>query len=384
MLEGWKETLKTQIETVVNVRKRPFEKYKDAPMLVNTVSTVSILPQGYRLPLQTITNALGPCCQFEPSQFAAAIIKDINSTSDATALVFSSGKLVLTATTTRLHTMYMAHVFRLKIEHIECVMKDEKTNQLHMDTFSGRTVFENLKAHNMVGHGDLGVRVDLRSLRNANPDSVKWLPDGFPAAKCCVWLTEDNMCHCGPQVSLDPDVLQVVPKLLRKRCACTIKCLVFPTGRVVMTGGRSMKDINSVFYRMKALAPHFAVGNMIDIFVPRDSASSSSNKKKDVVALTQDESVALLLQVIYDFKPKRIKKKAVNSSNILLTFAEHGRLSNLRDTLLMLQTEEGDEIESVNEAITKLTTMERTIEQTNNLNYLKQYLEQHNNVVSGL
>lgn len=402
MKEGWKIVLEEQVKNVVNTRKKPFEKFKDAPMLVNTVSTVSILSPGYKLPLHAIAAALGPCCQFEPTQFAAAIIKTTNSTSDATALVFSSGKLVLTATTTHMHTMYMAHVFRLMIEHVVCVMKDEKTGEIVMDKFAGKTVFENLRAHNMVGHGDLGVQVDLRALKNANPDSVKWLPDSFPAAKCCVWLTEDNMCHCNSSSSYsstttinsmnpasttpaglfqeeDPDVLRIVPKLLRKRCACTIKCLVFPTNRVVMTGGRNMGDINSVFYRMKALAPHFEVGAAMDILVPRDSASSSSSslkkKRKETQVVSQEDSVNILLDSIYGFKPRRIKKKQANSSNILLTFAEYGRVSNVKDTVLLLQTEHGDELEGVKEAIAKLSSIERTPEQTNNLEYLRKYIE---------
>lgn len=384
----WRDVLKNEIENVECVAKKTLPpQWRDAPMLVNTVSTVSILSPGYKLPLHTIAAALGPCCQFEPAQFAAAIIKQINSTSDATALVFSSGKMVLTATTTHLHTLYMAHVFRLKIEHIQCVMnigtkeEEEKEGEgdLVMSSFSGRTVFENLKAHNMVGHGDLGVKVDLRALRNANPDSVKWIPDSFPAAKCCVWLTDDNMCHCNQfkqhnsAASLeDPDVLKIVPKLLRKRCACTIKCLVFPTGRVVMTGGRNMSDINSVFYRMKALAPHFEVGTTIDILVPKDY---QVKKKKDDVVISEDVAVDFLLESIYAFKPKRIKRRAVNSANVLLTFAEYGRLSNVKETLSILQTEEGDEMEYVEETISKLSSLERTPEQTRILDFLKEYMK---------
>jgi TATA-box binding protein (TBP) (component of TFIID and TFIIIB) len=252
---------------------------------------------------------------------------------------------------------------------------------LVMCNFSGRTVFENLKAHNMVGHGDLGVKVDLRALRNANPDSVKWIPDSFPAAKCCVWLTDDNMCHCNQfkqttaaaAASLeDPDVLKIVPKLLRKRCACTIKCLVFPTGRVVMTGGRNMSDINSVFYRMKALAPHFEVGTTIDILVPKDY---QVKKKKDDVVISGDAAVDFLLESIYTFKPKRIKRRAVNNANVLLTFAEYGRLSNVKETLSILQTEGGDELEYVEEAVSKLSSLERTPEQTIILDFLKSYIK---------
>lgn len=367
MKEGWEDVLREQAKGVIPIRKRPFKRHKDAPMIVNTVSTVAILPKGYKLPLQAIANALGGCSQFEPSQFAADIIKLKTSTSDATILVFSSGKLVLTATTTEMHTKYMAHIYRLLIEKVECVMMDEVSKNIEIGTLAGKTVFENLQTHNMVGHGYLGVKVNLRALRNANPDSVKWLPEGFPAAKCCAWLTDDNMCHCHVGGE-DPDVLKVVPKLLRKRCACTIKCLVFPTGRVVMTGGRNLQDINDVFYRMKRLAPHFEEGKSIDIFVVPKEKEYREQRPRNT--LSQDEAIALLLESVHSFKPKKIKTKQIHTSNILLTFVEFGRLSNVKDTIDFMPEGGGGE-EDIEEAIEKLSNMERTAEQTIILDYLK-------------
>jgi TATA-box binding protein (TBP) (component of TFIID and TFIIIB) len=365
-MEGWEEALQKVKKDIIPIKKRPFP-YKDAPMIVNMVSTISILPQGYKLPLQAIATMLGACSQFEPTQFAANIIKLTTSTSDVTVLIFSSGKLVLTATVTEMQTQYMAHIFRLLIEKVECCLLNEQ-GKVEIGTLAGRTVFNNALTHNMVGHGDLGVRIDLRALRNANPDSVKWLPDGFPAAKCCVWLTEDNQCHCYVKDE-DEDVRIVVPKLLRKRCACTIKCLCFPTGRIVMTGGRSVQDINNVFYRMKLLAPHFEIG-IRSILVKRDSSSSSNKIKGEKIktVLSEDESVALLLASLHQFKPKRIKAKPVNKQNVLLSFAEAGAFESVLNTLLM----EGEEQrENVKTTIDRLSSIERSEEQTKILEYLR-------------
>lgn len=359
--EEWEKALEKTKRGIIPIRKRPFPRYKDAPMLVNTVSTVSILPKGYKLPLQFIATALSACSQFEPSQFAADIIKLINST----ALVFSSGKIVLTATVTEMQTKYMAHVFRILIEKVECIIQDSIGNQMEIGTLAGRTVFENLQTHNMVGHGDLGVKVDLRALRNANPDSVKWLPDGFPAAKCCVWLTRDNACHCSNSVEDDPDVLKVVPKLLRKRCACTIKCLVFPTGKVVMTGGRCVRDINDVFYRMKSLAPHFEVG-IGSILVPGTNEPTYNQTEKTKIRQTEDEAIKDLLDSVYKFKNKRIKTRTVNQANFLMTYAEHGTLESVKTALAIFEDEQGKK-----DVIEKLSLLERTPEQTAILEYLK-------------
>lgn len=366
--DPWREALRSL--KVTPIRKRPFS-HKDAPVIVNMVSTVSILRKGYKLPLQAIATALGACSQFEPSQFAADIIKLTNSTSDVTVLVFSSGKLVLTATVTELHTTYMLHVFRLLIENVQCVMRDEATEAIETGTLAGRTVFENALTHNMVGHGDLGVNIDLRALRNANPNDVKWLPGGFPAAKCCVWLTEDNTCHCSlSERKEDEDVMRVVPKLLRKRCACTIKCLCFPTGRIVMTGGRSVRDINSVFYRMKELAPHFEVGIRAilvkNVVVPRPNGAGN-HKERAKKTLSEEEAIALLFSSVYNFKPKRIKCKTQSANNALLYFAEAGALANVMQTLQM----EPSQMENVSMVVARLSHIERTAAQTRVLDYLK-------------
>lgn len=361
MQEGWEETLKSI--QVVPIRKRPFA-HPDAPVAVNYVSTVAIGQEGYKLPLQAIANALGACSQFEPTQFAADIIKLTNSTSDVTVLIFSSGKLVLTATVTEMHTKYMLHAFRLLIENVTCVMRNPEDGSIEMGTLAGRTVFRNPTTHNIVGHGDLGVNIDLRALRNANPNDVKWLEGGFPAAKCCVWLTEDNTCHCSlSERKQDEDVMRVVPKLLRKRCACTIKCLCFPTGRIVMTGGRSIRDINDVFYRMKRLAPHLEVD--IGSVLVKNYAEDKKHTERSKKTLGEDEAIALLFNSCYAFKPKRIKFKTQGS--VLWYFAEAGSLKGVEQTLAM----EPEQRENVSLVITKLTHMERTKEQTRVLDYLK-------------
>lgn len=376
MQEGWEHTLRTL--KVTPIRKRPFV-HKDAPVMVNMVSTVSILKKGYKLPLQAIATAMSACSQFEPSQFAADIIQLTSSTSDVTVLVFSSGKLVLTATVTEVHTTYVLHVFRLIIENVQCVMRNEADGTIEMGTLAGRTVFENALTHNMVGHGDLGVNIDLRALRNANPNDVKWLPGGFPAAKCCVWLTEDNTCHCSlSERKQDEDVLRVVPKLLHKRCACTIKCLCFPTGRIVMTGGRSVRDINNVFYRMKELAPHFEVG--IRAILVRNASNHAEDDyqhtQKARKTLSEDEAISLLFGSVYNFKPKRIKFKPQSANNALLHFAEAGSLAAVMQTLQM----EPAQAENVSMVVARLSHMERSAGQTRVLEWLRQFMDTDQNV----
>lgn len=44
---------------------------------------------------------------------------------------------------------------------------------------------------------------------------------------------------------------------------------MFDTGRIVITGGRSIKDVNSIFFRIRAMAPDFSSGDA-DTVIPRE------------------------------------------------------------------------------------------------------------------
>lgn len=263
---------------------------------MNLVSTVDLLPQGqgYRLPLHAIARAL-PCAQYAPGLFAANILKFTDSIGDCTPLVFASGKIVVVSGRSPHHTLYASQLTRFIIEQVRCAMQDPGNPGAGVNpngSLMGRTIFKDCAIHNTVGHANLGCRVSLQAMVEAAPSACKWVPDLFPGLKCRMWLTASGHCECQ------------LPK-----CVCAVKVLVFDSGRIVITGGRSIRDVNSIFFRIRAIAPNFASqdGNTV---IPREHRfyqrlstmlvpSGAIMKDVEVVApeeMDEDEALATLFE----------------------------------------------------------------------------------------
>ena len=233
--------------------------HTDLPVIVNIVATVKLLPdeEKYKFPLEAIAKVCTGFSQFAPCKFAADILRLEDSTTDTTALVFRSGKIVIVSGVTIEHVRYCIQVFRSIIEKIECVMLDEQ-GRIVIETLQGKTMFNGCKIHNIVGNGDLDQRVDLKALRDAAPDVVKWEPDIFPGAKCTVFLTKSRTCECRCECNggTAPCMKRAKKKCPKpeEKCRCTCRTLIFDSGKVVVTGGQSIPDVNQVFFFIKNLA----------------------------------------------------------------------------------------------------------------------------------
>lgn len=277
--------IKDMCQTVVPIKKTVLDPATAPPLIVNMVSTAVLLPQHpekrYKLPLDAISMRLG-CSQYAPALFAANIVKFTDSGTNATVLVFGSGRIVMVAGLSPNHTRYISQMVRTIIEQVQCMMvSDDKT--VKSGTLQGRTIFENCSIHNIVGHGDLGCRIDLQAMVDAAPSCCKWAPDWFPGLKCRIWLNDQHKCICrnqrAPQQPQPPtpsttgggggEESTLLKKLIGKqnKCTCVLKVLVFDSGRIVITGGRSVRDVNAAFFRIKHLAPQFKSG---DTTIPKE------------------------------------------------------------------------------------------------------------------
>lgn len=344
--------------SIVPLMSRPF-LHKDAPQIVNMVSTVLILRQGegYKLPLESISRVLSTCSQFTPSQFAANIVKISDCISACTSLIFRSGSIVVVSAATENHVRYVCQKFRRIIEQIECIMTEDSSAPPRVSTLSGRTIFKQCSICNIVGHSDLGMTIDLEALRDAAPEDCKYRPDNFPGLKCHIWLTESQECACNAAVKLEDDAQKVLKK--QAKCSCSVKCLVFKTGRIVVIGGRSISDINSVFYRIKKIAPKYKEGTIPKNCNFYNAFASIMIKKK--TEKNPDEAVSSLLHQVHDMEPvvKNGKKRArlypahvpvpekvyvMSSLCPLIKFADAGRVEEVRVTLALdpKQVEERD------------------------------------------
>lgn len=322
------------------------------PFIVNMVGTVCILPQEkkrYRLPLEAIAMQLGPCSQYAPLQFAANIFKITNSTTDSTILAFASGKLVLVSALSEWHMRYISQLFRLIVENVPCMLMDEETKTVSVGSLKGRTVFDHCVSHNVVGHGDFGFKVNLMALKNANPEAVDYIEDSFPAAKTNVWLTSDQECHCAKRLKTDDEGDDEVNATLFKakvtkngKCPCTIKCLIFKSGKIVLIGARRVQDINAVFARIMTLVSGFKDGHdafyqsLGQVLVSKQQQQQKKPKIHGERELSETEAIALAVADARSFKNKSIVTTPKNEMlTPLMRLADAGRLDQVKMTLEM-------------------------------------------------
>lgn len=386
----WQNKLNQIIRDTIPLKKRPFRN-KTTPIIVNMVSTVCILPQNhdgtgitYRLPLEALSIMFGPGSQYAPVQFAANILKLTTSVADSTVLIFGSGKFVQVSAETEYHTLKNNQYFRLLLEQVPCLMRDSNTGDVYFGSLKGKTIFDRNIIHNIVGHGDLHVKLDLKALRDANPDAV-WIPDSFNAAKCNVWLTEDCECHCGNVNTNtddfnDPDLAQVMKKVCKKKCSCQIKALLFKSGKAVFIGGTEVSKINAVYYRLLNFVTPYVLGNgggddneKKPLYEKMGTmmVKGTVSKRKKQKEMGQSEAIALVLTGARDFKTKKQKSTLSKSTAPpFIKLCDAGRLSEVKTTLLFDADQLNVKDENGNTAVQRLMSIERTPEQELVLQYL--------------
>jgi TATA-box binding protein (TBP) (component of TFIID and TFIIIB) len=254
--EEWPFELKRLCETIVPLKRRPALQQAAllVPSIVNVVATATLLPPGYTLPMKAIARTL-KCCQYAPRMFAAIIVKLADTISACTALIFSTGCVVVVSLRSENHASYICQTLRLLLETVHCVLRDERGMLLDSRTLEGRLHFDRCEIHNIVGKADLAYRIDLQAMAEAAPSSCKWFKDSFPGLECKIWLTASYTCVCGRPAGSKATAIAAFEGPGQRKCSCAVKLLIFPTGRLVITGARRLQDVNAVFFRVKALAP---------------------------------------------------------------------------------------------------------------------------------
>lgn len=250
----WENDLDRLTDSVIPLKRRAAlqEAARLVPSIVNVVATATFLPPGYTLPMKAIARKLR-CTQYAPRMFAANILKFTDSISACTALIFSTGCVVVVSLRSENHARYICQQLRILLETVPCALKDTRGERLSARTLEGRLDFDRCEIHNIVGKADLAYRIDLQAMADAAPASCKWFKDSFPGLECKVWLTPSYSCVCGRPAGYKPTSVFEGPG--QRKCSCAVKLLIFPTGKLVITGARRLDDVNAVFYRVKALAP---------------------------------------------------------------------------------------------------------------------------------
>lgn len=183
------------------------------PVLQNLVATVNL---GCPLTLQTIASQARNA-EYNPRRFAAAIIRIRDP--KTTALIFASGKMVITGAKSEEDARSAARTFAKVVQKVGFPVR-----------------FMEFKLQNVVGSVDVKFPIRLEGLAFAHALFCSYEPELFPGL---IYRMK-------------------VPKVVM---------LVFVSGKVVLTGAKSKNDIYEAFnqiypvlaqFRKGAAAPHSA------------------------------------------------------------------------------------------------------------------------------
>lgn len=329
-MEPWECELNILLKTASPINDT--RKHDDTPTVTNIVGTVCILPPGYRLPLEAIAIHLGPCCQYTPTLFVAAIIKLTDSIADTTTLVFGSGKLVLVGALSKWHLRYTLQVIRLMIENVTCKIRDQG---IINGSLRGYTLFQKCTVQNVVGNAFFGYKVDIAALSKGFPECIEYIDGSFPAAKANVYITHSGTCECVLKKSTEDnqdESSKVMGKFQTGKCPCTIKCLVFRTGKIVLIGARKPRDINMVFHHMQPIVSQFLLSEQEN----EKRSMPGTVKIKDQQSLSAIDATRLVIKEARHFKAKRTKMIAesttrqVDQQSPIMRFVNANRLEMIR------------------------------------------------------
>lgn len=178
------------------------------PSIQNVVATTQIectTGNGNKKPVQkhnidiNMLNSLMPCCRYDKRKFAAITIKLSNPT--CTALLFTSGKVVITGNKT-LHESITAALFLSKT--LRAILDGQHFSM------------SNCNIQNIVARADLHLEPDFR----LDLDAIHKKYEIYSSYTKCVF----------------PGLILRLPKL-------PVVLLCFESGKVVVTGGKKPKDI---------------------------------------------------------------------------------------------------------------------------------------------
>jgi hypothetical protein len=177
------------------------------------------------------------------------------------------------------------------------------------------------------------------------------------------------------RISDDENVVALMNKVVKRKCACTIKCLMFDSGHMVFTGGRFVDDVNRGCHSVKQLMPQYYSNTQV---VPREERfyqrlgimmvvtgnTTKTVRTRPKGVLTQTEAIAKVLMEAHNFKTKKTKAPVARTKLCpLMQLADAGRVDAAQKCIQMDPTQLENVDDMGNNAIKRLQAMERTPDQ---------------------
>ncbi len=170
--------------------------------ITNVVGTAFL---GVHIDLSSL--AIRAYGDYDPARFAAAIFR-LSPPHTTTALVFSKGRVVITGAASEMDLHDAAHSFyRIFAPHVPGVR------------------LLNIKVQHLPSCGKLPGDVDLVALAEAHPLESSYVPEVFPGLKLSVCPEND----------------------------VRVKCLIFDSGKVVLTGARSRQQVEAAWQEARSI-----------------------------------------------------------------------------------------------------------------------------------
>lgn len=146
------------------------------PSFENVVATANL---GVSLDLKRVC-LHAPNTEHNPQKFAAVTMRIMY----VTALIFSSGRMVVPGARSFEESLYFAQIFRLVLEDVKHVVIDPQTGDPYLDTLKGQITFNSFEIQNIVARGELEqFSVNLRRVKDKHAFDMVWVPDVFPGMK---------------------------------------------------------------------------------------------------------------------------------------------------------------------------------------------------------
>jgi len=174
-----------------------------------------------------------------PRRFAGIKIKVKDAIGKCTHLLFRSGKMNTVGACSIEHARYSVQYTRQCLERTKGVFFDENKN-LVISTLGGRLDPIHFAVQLLVVNARLDVRPNLKYLMQVLPDLAQWNPESFPGLKFLMWVKPKAQCTC-------------VSKKGTRNCRCNVKVVIFDSGKIIITGNRSVHDVNTAMTLLKNL-----------------------------------------------------------------------------------------------------------------------------------
>lgn len=194
---------------VPKVPEEPEEVYMPVPCISNVVSTFKSGGKHKKLDLMRFSQVYG--FEFQPSRFAACSIRirDKNSKGRSTALAFTSGKFVITGCRSEAESLLFSRRY------------------IHMLNRLGEKLsFIDFTTQNIVSSVDLKIPLQLHLMQESNTSEMAWESRKFPGL---IWRDGKS-------------------KLV---------LLCFRSGRIILTGAKSRKQIDTEWKRLYEIITQF-------------------------------------------------------------------------------------------------------------------------------